>query len=713
VLAGTLAAVGILALGLGWAGLHEARIRSSTLRELAPGFVVIRGTLRTDPQPGGFGWSAIVDVSQVRWDEGVATLRSSAWVGGNELPAGELARGDLVRIEGAVAVPDDPGFAEYLRRRALPVEVQARSVTRLGPSPSSFIRAAQAVRRLIGRSIERLFPPREAGLLLGLALGDDSGLEQGLERDFRASGLSHLLVVSGENVVMILAPVLAAASILRLSNVPRFVLGVGTVAFFTVLTGAEPSVMRAAVMATLALIGILMGRSQTTSSILGGAVFLLLVLDPPLAWSVGFQLSVAATAGMVAMASPISDRLKRIMPKPLALASAATISAQLGVTPVLLFYFHQVPGATIAANVLAFPAVSPALLLGIAASTIGLVWTDAGHFVAELALIPMRWLEFVADRLAKAPMGSITSGGGLGVLAAGVIAVTAVAVWLRTRWRPPRVLIAAGVALLPLLVWATALKSGPPAGLVVRFFDVGQGDSALISTPSGANVLIDAGPDQDQVSTYLAGLGIKRLDLVIATHPHADHVAGLPNVLSRIPASVVLEPGCPSDEALSSELRRAISEEGIRVVHPRVGDVFTVGDLRLEVLAPDRCWIGTNSDPNNDSIVVMATLHEDSVLFMGDSEKDAHEVLLESGISLEADVLKVPHHGGDTSLPELFEMTNADIAVVSVGENDYGHPVPEVLREISAAGSEVWRTDRHGTVTITFDEAGVVVTADR
>src|SRR3989442_2845368 len=140
----------------------------------------------------------------------------------------------------------------------------------------------------------RLSPPREAGLLMGLALGDASRLDPRLAHDFQATGLGHLLVVSGENVAMVLAPMMALALALRLTRWPRFLLGAGTVVFFVGLTGAEPSVMRAGVMATLTLVGGLIGRPRSMGTILASAVLGLLVLDPLLVWSIGFQLSVAA-----------------------------------------------------------------------------------------------------------------------------------------------------------------------------------------------------------------------------------------------------------------------------------------------------------------------------------------------------------------------------------------------------------------------------------
>jgi competence protein ComEC len=711
-----LVVLGVVGVGAGWALLSEARLARSPLASVVPDRVVVEATLREDPRPGAIGWHALADVRLVRAADRVLGLRETVWLSGDETPP-PVARGDLVRIDGSLEVPDDAGFLDALHAKGVAVTLRASVVERFGGSPNPVVRATQAVRSTIGRSIEAVFPRREAGLLMGLALGDDSRLDPGVERDFKATGLTHLLVVSGGNVAMVLGPILALVTMLGLPKPAQVAVGLSTVAFIVVLTGAEPSVMRAGAMASLALVGLLLGRARSTAVVLSGAVMGLLILQPALVRSIGFQLSVTATAGMVALAGPLGDRFGRVLPAPVAAAAGTTLAAQLGVTPVLLFHFHDVPGVTLIANVIAAPTVAPSLLLGLVAAGVGIVSEPLGHLVGLAAQVPMRALELIANVAGRAPVAHVTSRGGPIVLLAGMAVVIGLTAALRTGWRPPRRAVIAGVLLVPVLVWNSAASVGPPSALTVRVLDVGQGDAALVTSPAGATVLVDGGPDEEQVATELAALGVKRLDVVVASHPHADHVVGLPSVLARFQVGAVLQPGCPSTSVLQVEVDRAIADEGIDVRTPWAGESFVVGDVRLDVLSPHECYTGTESDTNNDALVIRLVHGDDVVLFATEPEEPAQEWMLEqrdeAGLDLGADVLKVPHHGAATSVAGFFEAVAAPVAVVSVGENSYGHPVPSTLDALTEAGSDVWRTDQRGTITITFEGGTPVVTAER
>ena len=196
--------------------------------------------------------------------------------------------------------------------------------------------------------------------------------------------------------------------------------------------------MRAGAMSALTLVGLVLGRARSTAVVLSGAVLVLLILQPVLVRSIGFQLSVTATAGMVAMAGPLGERFSRVMPAPVAAAAGTTLAAQLGVTPVLLYHFHDVPGVTLLANVVAAPTVAPSLLLGLVAAGLGIVSEPIGHLVGLAAQAPMRALQLIANVAGRAPVAHVTSSGGPVVLVLGAGLVVAVTVALRTGWRPPR-----------------------------------------------------------------------------------------------------------------------------------------------------------------------------------------------------------------------------------------------------------------------------------
>ena len=713
------AVVGIsfCSLGAGWEVLHAHRIDSSPASSLAGRSVRVWGSLESDPEPRPDGWTAslrtsVLFPSTAGWPQAVRTS-SLLWVRGYGEPP-PLQGGDRVEAGGYLERAEGD-FGRFLGQRGYAASFSTREVRYRGPPMNPLLRMAGLARRDLRDSLLRVFPDREAGLVMGLALGDTSRLDPGIVEDFRATGLTHLVAVSGANVALFLAPVLGLATLAGLGMRGRLVVGLAAVAFFVVLTRAEPSVLRAGAMAGLGLFGIFLGRPRSPPAALGGSVLGLLAADPTLAFAVGFQLSVAATAGMMLMAGPIATRLA-FLPRGVALAAGATLGAQAGVMPLLLHHFGLVPSVTLPANLLAFPAVGAAMLGGLAAGLLGLASVTLGTIVAAPARLPLVYLAGVADRMARAPLPSVTSeGGDVASLLVGLAVVVAGGWWLRSGRRPPRTALRVALLVLPILLWAGAIRAGPPSTVTVTFFDVGQGDAALLRSPAGAAVLVDGGPDPYVVARKLAALGVRRLDGLVATHPHADHVEGLPAVLGRFRVAVVLDPGCGGESPSYEAFVQAVDDAGVPVRHPREGARLRVSDLDLEVLGPPRCHAGTDSDANNDSIVLRVAGAAASVLFPGDAEEPAQAELLEdAGAGLGALVLKVPHHGGATSLPAFFEAVAAPVAVVSVGQpNRYGHPAPEVLHALRASGSRVFRTDLLGDVTVRFAGGRLLIESSR
>jgi competence protein ComEC len=663
------------------------------------------GTAVSDLGRQDWGWTVEVQLDRVAVDGREVDATPKVWVTGSDRPP-SISAGQPVSGTGLLEGVPRPAadFEAYLAGRGVTAYLHVSRLTAHGPPGNPALRLANEVRDAFRVGAGSALPARQAGLLRGLAIGDTAGMDREVEEDFRASGLAHLLAVSGSNVALVLAPALAVAARLRLRPGRRALVASAVVAFFALVTRWEPSVLRATAMAAIALVALGAGRPRRVGPALAVAVLSLLVLDPLLSTSVGFQLSVAATAGLATMAGPLATRLSWL-PRPVAGAAAATLAAQIAVTPLLLLRFGVVPSVTLVANVLAFPAVAPALFLGTVASGVANAWPDAGRMVGRLAGAPLGYLVDLSNRMAQAPLPSLTGGAVAALLATAVAATVA---WALRRRVPGLALIAAAV--VAALGWSAVPTAGPPASLTVTFLDVGQGDAAVIRTPDGATVLVDAGPEEQQVATELAALGIRRIDLAVATHAHADHIDGFPAILARYPVTLLLDPGCPGDSPSYGRFLDAVRDEGVPVRHPRGGRRLTVGRLIVDVLGPDRCSPGGES-PNDDSLVLRMAFGRSTVLFSGDAEVPAQRDLLADEDPVQAAVLKVPHHGGDTSDEEFFDAVDSTVAVVSTGPNDYGHPNPGVLASLRAEGMAVYRTDLAGDVTITFATDGSPVVA--
>lgn len=714
---GVVATVGLALLGAGWWSFRDAAIRASPAARLAGRPVRAWVALDTDPRTGGFGWwaTARAEVLVPMDSSGPGAIRAPArlWLRGSGDPP-DAEAGDRLEVRGGVRAPEGE-FGDFLRLRGYAAILSVSGSPRYrGPPANPLLRAANAVRAALRRSLARALPGREAGLVMALALGDTSNLDLDTEEDFRATGLSHLVAVSGANVAMFLAPILAGAALAGLGLRGRVLAGLGGLAFFVLLTRAEPSVLRAAAMAGVGLLGVYLGRPRSPPALVGAAVLGLLAVDPALAHAPGFQLSVAATAGMVLLAGPLADRL-RALPRALALAAGATVGAQAGVTPVLLFHFGVVPLVTLPANLLAFAAVGPAMLLGLAAGAAGVAWAPLGVAVGGLARLPLGYLMGLSDALARSPLPSITSPGGqVAGLLGGLALVAAAGWWVRSGRRVPRGALVAATLLVPVLLWAGAVRAGPPGSLTAVFFDVGQGDAALVRSARGATILVDGGPDPETVARKLAALGIRRVDLLVGTHAHADHLGGLPAVLRRFRVGLAVHPGCGGESSSYGAFVEAVRDAGVPLRHPGEGAVIHVADLRVSVLGPDRCWAGTESDENNDSLVLRIEADASTLLFSGDAEEPAQEDLIaDHGPALPAQVHKVPHHGGRTTLPEFLEAVSAPVAVVSTGPNRYGHPSAEVLGWLRDRGARILRTDLLGDVTLTFEEGSLLLESSR
>jgi competence protein ComEC len=573
--------------------------------------------------------------------------------------------------------------------------------------PSAVQGAAERFRAGLREAVSGL-PAGERGLVPGLVLGDTSRMPAELTEDFRTTGLAHLTAVSGTNVAILLTVALGLVRWLGLRGRAVPLVGACVMAGFVVLVRPQPSVLRASAMGLVAVLALATGRRREGVPALCAAVLALVLIDPWLARSFGFALSVLATAGILVLAPGWRDRLAGRLPEPLAAAVAVPLAAQVACAPVIAMLSAQVSLVAVPANLLAAAAVAPATVLGVLAAVASPWAMPLAVVLGRLAGLPARWIVEVAHRGAELPGAALAWPGGL------MGAVTLAAVTLATAVLLPRLaryggrgafavalVVLAVVGLRPVVPGFT--PGWPPPGWVLVACDVGQGDALVLSVRPGTAVVVDAGPDPRAVDRCLRDLGVRRIPLVLLSHFHADHVEGLPGVLrGRIVTEIDVSPLAePAGQA--ARVRRWAAAAGVRSVRvPAPGERRSVDRLNWQILWPRRLIAGDDgSAPNNASLVVQAEHGGVRVLLTGDIEPPAQDALLASGADLRADFLKVPHHGSAFQSAALVRAVRPRAAIISVGrDNDYGHPAPSALALMASAGARVARTDEHGDVAV-------------
>ena len=619
------------------------------------------------------------------------------------VPAADLGVGDTVRFPARVS-PGSPGRAARLTALG-PV-----TVLEAGAGPGRWIRS-----RLRAALVDA--PEARRELVLGMVLGDDSRLPPATTDQLRAVGLSHLTAVSGANIAI----VAAIAGLLGRVLLPSRRLGLTLVAVgiggYVLLVGFEPSVLRAAVMAAVALVGVLVGGGTGIAALLFTATALLIV-DPYLSLSRGFALSCAATAGLVLVvptAVRAATSLTRRWPLPVAGPIVAllslvmvTVSAQLATAPLLLSYGQGISFVSAAANLLAAPAVPIVTTVGLAVAAIAAVSPAAAAVVADLVTMPAGWILGVVEFAASAPVSGIALASGIVVTGTAAVITISVLVVMR---RLPRL----GVGLAVAVVTLSLLVVRPPVQLGARaprdwlaiFCDVGQGDAAVLRTGPESGVFIDSAPDPQAARGCLDYSGIERLDAVVLSHYHRDHVGGLAALLARWRPSLVLGSPLPEPADTFRETAAQLRTRGLPTRIPGFGERVAVGWLSWQVLWP-QTLIRAGSAPNNASLCLLATVtyHGTSTTFLlsGDIEVESQAALLATWPAIHVDVAKVPHHGSRRQHPGLPLWAGAAVAVISVGlGNDYGHPAASTVAAWRRAGSEVLRTDIGGHIVLTRD----------
>lgn len=683
---------------------------------------VVTDDPRVRPRRGGVTRrvSVVVEARLVMVDAPGVRFRADAPVVlfGSGAGWADLLPSQRIRVRGRLA-PADPG---ELTAALMLVRGPPRPSESPGAGPSLVQRVAGALRAGL-REASDVLPPDQRGLLPGLVVGDVSRMDDQVERDLKAAGLSHLTAVSGANLAVVAGAALLIARGVGLPLPVRAVVAIAVMIGFAVVARPSPSVLRALVMGSVAAVALGTGRSRDGVAALSATVLGLIWFNPGLAVEYGFVLSVFATGGILVLAPRWRDRLARRMPTLLAEALAVPTAAQAAVTPVLVLMSGTLDPVAIPANLLAEPAVAPATVLGVAAAVVAPIAMPMAQLLVRPAGLAVGWIIAVAERAAALPYATVSWPGGLPGVA--LLAVAGTLGWLVLRRRTSRRVVVALVAgtLVAVLVVRRVAAPWPPPGWLLVACDVGQGDALALSAGPGKAVVVDSGPEPALADRCLRDLGVRKIPLMVLTHPHLDHVGGLAGVLrGRTVGAVVVSPGrVPEGEAarVSRDLRTRGIPEWVMPVGARWRFADPAGTLDLTVLAPldgrARQGPGEGAIANNASVVLLARWSGakgdtiGSALLAGDLETEAQDVLLRQGVP-RVEILKVPHHGSSKQDPAFLAATGARAALISVGAaNDYGHPAPLTMRRLAWLGMRTYRTDVSGDLAVVKSDGRLAV----
>ncbi|WP_259454613.1 ComEC/Rec2 family competence protein [Streptomyces ginkgonis] len=603
--------------------------------------------------------------------------------------------------------------------------------------PSGAQRFAGLLRQSLREATDGL-PEDARALVPALVIGDASRITPELREAVQATDLTHIIVVSGAHLAIVLFVLIGPAGSagraergglagrLGIGLRSTAVLGGGLLVGFVLICRPGPSVLRAAVCGGIALLALATGRRRSLLPALAAAALLLVLYDPTLSRSFGFLLSVLATGALLTLAPRWSAALRaRGVPGRLAEGLAAAGAAQVVCAPVVAVFTERISLVAVPANLLAELAFAPALVLGWAALVCAPVAMPVAEVLAWTAGWPAGAIAWIARAGAGLPGAELGwPGGWAGAALLGVLTVAVVALLRRALRRP---LLGAGCALLllaavlrpaPVERLSRTLTGWPPPGWRLVVCDVGQGDALALAAGDGTAVVVDAGPDPVAADRCLRELGVRHIPLLVLSHFHADHVAGLPGVLRGRAVDAIQVSPVEEDADQAAFVARVAADEGVPVLPVGAGAGGAVGEeLSWEVLWPPPDAAEQGLGANDASVTLLVRTAGVTVLLPGDLEPPAQRRLLEAHPGLgEVAVLKVAHHGSGEQYAPLLERLRPGLALIPVGaDNGYGHPAPRTLDALDAVGATVLRTDLHGALAVTAgpDGPGGVVRGGR
>ena len=631
----------------------------------------------------------------------------------------ECVFGDEIVLSGVFKFPktirNRGGFdyKEYLRSQNVWGIVEGEKAEVIGKNKIFILeRFGNWVRNKCKEFAFSSMPEREAGILQALLVGDDSFLSVEVSEAYKASGMVHLLVVSGSHVAFIIVLFTYFFSVFELDKRWTPFLLMGAILLYVFITGSSVSVIRAGVGSIFLLLSKVWGRKNDALTSLFLVAFVVLLGNPMTIYSMSFQLSFAGVLGIL-LGYPRLKVLFGELPKWLGEPFAVTLAAQLFVTPILVCGFYTIYVSGLFSNLFAMSLSGIIMMLGFVAFFIWFLIPPLGTLINQVTYWLIMLMNWIAEFFA-----------GLDFLCYTVVAPSFVEVFLYYLWLlcllgvwkvKKRFLGLVSVVVLFVMLCINWWNSG----WEVNFIDVGHGDSSFMVLPDKRSVLIDAGggyrigekeynAGSDTIVPYLLERGYKHVDMVVITHLDEDHVGGLSKILEVIDIDVLIVSEHVKTKKRYSEIGELAKRYDFVVKELVAGAKFALGEVKFEVLSPYK-EIKYSSE-NDESLCLMCEYDGIKMLFTGDLEESGEKYLLERGVLVDADVLKVGHHGSVTSSSESFvKAVSPKVSVVSVGTRFKSLPGKVVLDRLENIGSKVYRTDLMGEVSVVVKNGSIFV----
>ncbi len=643
--------------------------------------------------------------------------------------------GDIVKIRGNVVLPNGPmntggfDYSRYLKSDGIffQTNYDDKDIEKVGFKNRPFLFFCVQFREKCMSFFDETFPQEEAGLLKAYIVGDKSNISEEIENSFSASGLSHILAVSGLHVAVFVSLIVSILKFFKISKRNEMFISAIAAIFFVLFTGASVSALRAGVLCVFAMLAKLIYRKSDPITTLSFAAAMFCLVNPHVIYDASFILSFSATAGILLFYESISKAFFKIYSKidsktfcykflhNLLDSIAVGLAAQIFILPLLIYIFNGFSLMSVIATVIITPLLTPLLAGGLLFICFSFVSKTLVTPIAGFVFVIAKIVIFIAEKFAKLPFSRILFGEITPILLLLYsLFIAAILSAIKKIKRAYSVFVICFTVLF--VLYAINLYVSRDIARV-SFINVGQGDCTLIKAPGDCDILIDAGGYTGNESTgeytiapYLIKNGVTDIEYVIISHMHSDHIIGLLGVMDKISVDKLIIPYGQIDTHDAKEIIEKAKSKDIDILYFTRGDKLKISDnMEISIVSPDGKQSMYAEDENDIGIVARLDYGETSFLFTGDITENVEKYLVRNyKAELEADVLKVSHHGSkNSSCEEFIDSVNAKYAYIPVGRNYYGHPSKETINRLNTAGITYYRADVNKDVTFYFDDKDI------